>query len=132
MAAFSKVGIPSLCSVPLPETGRIPTQRAAAAIKAGDFCSLGTGGWSPTTTAGAGRRMAANDALAGEPVTFFGPGCRVRYGAPSGGSTTPGTLLYLSGSVAGGLDTTTAAPALVRALANDKGVFEGVVEILAS
>lgn len=61
---------------------------------------------------------------------MYGKGCRLRYGAPTGGSATPGTLLYLSTTVAGGLDTTANGSPLARVLANDKGVFEGVIEVL--
>lgn len=130
MAVFAKSGVPSPTSVPPMETDRINTQRAAAAIAAGDMCQLGAGGWSPTATFAPGLRMAAQSAAAGESVTLWNPRMRVRYGAPTGGATVPGTLLYLDAGAAGGLNTTALGAAVARALANSRGVFEGVIELL--
>jgi hypothetical protein len=133
MAVFTKVGLPSLTSVPQDSTARISCQKAAATIACGDICSLGAGGWTPTATAAAGLRMVWTPTAsvpAGTPVTPLNPGCRVRYGAPSGGSFTPGALLYLDAGAAGGLNTTSNGSPIARVLANSSGVFEGVIELL--
>ncbi len=134
MAVFTKSGIPSPVSVPLRDTDRQNTQRAAAAGDCGDFCSLGAGGWTPTATAAAALRMAwiGGGATfgAGESITIFNPGVRVRYAALTGSGIAPGTLFYLDAGAAGKLNTTANGAPLARACANAKGVFEGVIELL--
>lgn len=137
MAALAKSGIPSPCSVPLMETDRINTQRAAAPGQVGDICQLGAGGWSPAAQAAPGLRMVITGGAvngvpsfgAGDPITPLNPGVRMRF-ADSKAAIVPGTLFYLDAATPGGLaDAVNGAP-LARALANSKGVFEGVIELL--
>lgn len=130
MAAVTRVTPVSPATAPPSETDRVPCQKAAAAIVGGDFCSLGAGGWTPTSTMAPGVLMAAQDAKVGEPVTMWRPGMRIRYAAPSGSGLTPGALLYLSAGTAGALDTTATGTQAARCLANSQGVFEGVIELL--
>lgn len=103
MAAIVKVGTPSPCST-APAKDKLPGgYGTGAAIAAGDILSLHTDGLIYPATPGlvrAGVAAAGSDPN-GEPVTPT-TGLRFFYGA----GLTPGTPLYLSATVPGGLDTT--------------------------
>ena len=106
MAAVAKSGTPSPCS-PLPSwEHRISGLLAGEAIAAGDACYIKSDGkiWKATgAAANAAAKVngfAAAAAAVGEAVSLY-TNCRFHYGA----SLTPGTVYYLSGTAAGGLDT---------------------------
>lgn len=143
MSSLLRVSIPSPATAPLTETNRINAQRAAAAGNCGDFCQLGAGGWSPTATAAPALRLVLVGGFgttpgiasfgAGTSVTPLNPGVRINYavvGSTQTAAVTPGTLYYLDAGAAGGLNDTSNGAPLARALANSKGVFEGVIELL--
>lgn len=106
MAALAKSGTPSVSTAGGPEFSSKATRAAGEAISAGDACYIKSDGliWKSTgATATAPAQVdgfAMKDALAGEQVTICW-NVRFNYGA----AMVPGTPFYLSGTVAGGLDT---------------------------
>lgn len=105
MAAISKSGTPSLASVLPPANQKISGLLAGEALAAGDACHIKADGlvWRSTgAAANAAARVdgyAAQATATGEAVTLFFD-VNFRYGA----GLTPGARVYLSGTVAGGLD----------------------------
>lgn len=91
----------------------VDTGKAVSAWTAGDLLKLGASGWAKTT-AGATEAdgIALQDAYAGQ------QGCSIGIQGEMDGwsGMTPGTPLYPSGSVAGGLDTTAAGVIRVKAV----------------
>jgi hypothetical protein len=106
MAAVAKSGTPSLCSATPSAESQIPGLLAGAAIAAGDACYINADGRAyPATGAAANaaartRGFASAATTVGEAVTIY-RNVRFHYGA----GLTPGADYYLSGAVAGGLDT---------------------------
>jgi hypothetical protein len=104
MAEVAKVQPVSYCSVVPPQSATITGLAAGEAIVGGDACYIKTDGkaWKATGAAANAaalvRGLAFTDASVGEPVTLVDEG-NFRYGT----GLTPGTDLYLSGTVAGGL-----------------------------
>jgi hypothetical protein len=81
---------------------------AGVAIAAGDACYIDTATDRVLLSTGAAANaaayvdgFAATAAAIGQPVTLFRGGVHMHYGA----GLSPGTTLFLSGTVAGGLDT---------------------------
>lgn len=110
MSALSKSGTPSLCTV-LPGGGCFVGSglKAGEAIAAGDACYIkGSDGKVYLATGAAANAAALVDGFAaaaaalGEAVTLL---TDVEFHYASG--ATPGTRYYLSGTTAGGLDTST-------------------------
>lgn len=106
MAAVTKFGIPSLATTLPPPNNQLSGLVAGEAIAAGDACYIKSDGkiWLATGAAAAAaakvKGFAATSAAVGQGVTLFW-GVNFAYGT----ALTPGALYYLSGSVAGGLDT---------------------------
>jgi hypothetical protein len=111
MAAVAKSGTPSVAS-PTPTAEHVTVGRATEDIAAGDACYLfGTiVDGLPTVTRATGvaanaaavvEGFAAAAASSGEPVTLYREGVHMHYGS----GLTPGAGYFLSGAVAGGLDT---------------------------
>jgi hypothetical protein len=105
MAALTKSGTPTVCTV-LPDAGeRLGTFEAGEAIAAGDACLIASTGkvlLSNGAVADANALImgwAGHEAALGEPVTLWA-NVNFNYAATS---TTPGKLYYLSGTVEGGL-----------------------------
>ncbi len=100
MAAIAKSGTPSLATALPSHNEQIPGLRAGEAIAAGDLCRIGTNGLVVRTVgANAIHGVATVQAANGEAVTLYRS---VRLGYGSG--MVPGIRVYLSGTVAGGLD----------------------------
>lgn len=108
MAALAKSGVPSLCTVGADAGERIGTFIAAVAIAAGDACCLNSAGKVVLSTGAAANKaadvlgFAGTEAAIGEPVTLWAD---VNFGYGTSATVTPGAKYFLSGSVAGGLDT---------------------------
>jgi hypothetical protein len=109
MAAFTKTVTPSLATKLPCNAHRIGPLISSDAIAAGDACNIASDG-SVVRASGAAANALANvdgfamlPAASGRPVTLY-TGVDVSYGPAT---AVPGTRLYLSGSVAGGLDTAT-------------------------
>lgn len=103
MAAIPKSGTPSLASALPPQNEQIPGLVAGEALGAGDLCTIAADG--TVMQSGTGDRVhgvASEDTASGEAVTLY-RNVRFRYGS----GMTPGTSVYLSGTVAGGLDDAT-------------------------
>ncbi len=106
MAALAKSGTPSVCSATPSREHSIVGRLAGAAIAAGDACYLNADGKVYPSTGAAVNAAAVVDGFAAgaapinEGVTLFHD-VHFYYGA----GMTPGTNYYLSGTVAGGLDT---------------------------
>lgn len=101
MAAIAKVGTPSISSDNPPQSDLVGGANCGEAIGAGDILSLHSDGQLYRATPGTTRvGPAAKAADSGMEVTYT-RGLRFNYGS----GMTPGTLVYLSGSVPGGLDT---------------------------
>jgi len=111
MAAVAKSGTPSVATR-LPTHENKTVARASVAIAAGDACyltgtmsdnlalaALATG--AAANAAAVVEGFAAADAAAGEAVTLYRGGVHMHYGA----ALAPGAGYFLSGAVAGGLDT---------------------------
>lgn len=107
MAGVTKSGTPSLASAYPASENMLTGKVAGVAIAAGDACYINTDDTVLLSTGAAANAaayvdgFAATAAAAGQPVTLLRGGVHMHYGA----SLTPGTTLFLSGSVAGGLDT---------------------------
>lgn len=100
MAAIAKSGTPSVTSTRVPQNEQIPGLVAGEAIAAGDLCTIAADGTAMLSTAGDQvHGVAAMAAASGEAITLYR---NVRFGY--GASLTPGTVVRLSGAVAGGLD----------------------------
>jgi hypothetical protein len=103
MAEIAKSGEPSLASTVPAHENTLPLI-AGEAIAAGDACRLATDGRAYRASGAAAdanarvRGLAFKAASAGEAVTLLRSG-RMKYGA----GMVPGTPLFLSGTVAGGL-----------------------------
>ncbi len=106
MAAVAKSGTPSLCTAVPPASCQTFKGKAGEAITAGDACYVKSDGkaWLATgAAANAAAKVvgfAAGPADAGEAVTLYAD-LSMHYGA----AMTPGAVYYLSGTVAGALDT---------------------------
>ena len=106
MAAVSKSGTPSLSSDLVPQSNTTTGLLAGEAIAAGDACYIKSDGkvWLATgAAANAAAKVvgfAAQAAAVGEAITLFND---VNFNYGSG--LTPGAVYYLSGTTAGGLDT---------------------------
>lgn len=101
MAAIVKHGRPSLSSLTPPSNEAVSGLRAGEEIKAGDLCTVSEStGLVMKHTDGVVHGIATDqDRSAGESVTLF-RNVRVAYGK----GMTPGTAVFASASVAGGLD----------------------------
>lgn len=100
MAAIAKYGKPTLASLLPPSNEVISGRLAGEDIQAGDLCTINTTGVVLKRAGGATPRgVASIDASSGEAVTLYR---NVRFGYGKG--LTPGTDVYASTSVAGGLD----------------------------
>lgn len=109
MAAIAKSGVPSLASALPPQNEQIPGLLAGEAIGAGDIVMIaGTGRAMKRTATNRAVGWAGVPASSGEAVTIY-RNLRCAYGS----GMTPGTLVYTSNTVAGGIDTTAATEQLV-------------------
>lgn len=100
MAAIAKSGTPSPATRTPPQNEQISGLRAGEAIAAGDLCTIAADGTVMLASgAEVARGVAAMEAPVGEAVTLY-RSIRFGYGA----ALTPGTTVYLSGTVGGGLD----------------------------
>ncbi len=109
MAAITKTGIPSLSNAVPPPVVRLSGLQAGEAIAAGDACYINSAdnklyrsNGAAANAAAAVDGFAATGANLNEVLTLYWH-VNFRYGA----GLTPGTSLYLSGTVPGGLDTAT-------------------------
>ena len=109
MAALTKVGTPSVASLLPPANNKICDIVAGEALGAWDACYIkGSDGKAYKSTGAAANAAAVVDGFAakadaiGAPVTLFYD-VEVQYAT----GMTPGTNYYLSGTTAGGLDTST-------------------------
>lgn len=106
MAAVAKSGIPSLCSATPSAENQVPGLDAGEALGAGDVCYINAddrvylASGAAVGVAARVRGFAAAATAIGEAVTLYRQ-VRFNYGA----NLTPGADYYLSGTVAGGLDT---------------------------
>jgi len=105
MAAVAKSGRPSLATTVPGREHTITGKLATVAISAGDACRITPTGIALSVGAAVNDvavvdGFAASDCPVGEAVTLY-DGVHFHYGA----NMTVGTFLYLSGTVAGGLDT---------------------------
>lgn len=107
MAAITKTGIPSLSNAVPPPIVRLSGLYAGEAIAAGDACYINSAdnklyrsNGAAATAAAVVDGFAATGAALGEVLTIYWH-VNLRYGT----GLTPGTSLYLSGTVPGGLDT---------------------------
>lgn len=106
MAAVAKSGTPSLCSSLPPQSQQIAGLRAGEALGAGDACYIASTGLVMKSTGAAAnaaakvRGFAAEACAINEAVTLLFD-VNFAYGA----GLTPGADYFLSGAVAGGLDT---------------------------
>ena len=105
MAEIAKSGTPSLSSVTPPQSSTIVGLKAGENIAAGDACYIRASDGRVMRSSGAAANAAAKvrgyafvQANAGEAITLYF-GVNFRYGA----GLTPGTDVYLSGTVPGGL-----------------------------
>lgn len=109
MAAVTKSGTPSLATTLPASENMLTGLLAGEAIAAGDACRVHTDGTIMKSTGAAANAaayvdgFAATAAATGQPVTLFRGGVMMHYGS----GMAVGTTLYLSGTVAGGLDTAT-------------------------
>lgn len=105
MAALTKVGTPSLASVQPPPNNKVCDIVAGEALAAWDACYIKSDGkaWRSTGAAANAAAVVAGFAAApyavGMPVTLFFD-VEAQYAT----GMTPGTPYFLSGTVAGGLD----------------------------
>ncbi|GCE49192.1 hypothetical protein EI42_06005 [Thermosporothrix hazakensis] len=106
MAAITKSGTPSLSSATPPPNNRLSGLYAGEVIAAGDACVIKNDGkiYRASGAANDGNAVvdgfAATSAAPGESLSLYW-GVNFNYGK----NLTPGTSLYLSGTVPGGLDT---------------------------
>ena len=107
MAAIAKAGIPSLSTLTPGNEHKFSGLYAGEAIGAGDACYINSTDGKLYRSSGVAANAAAvvdgyaaQNYLAGDAMTIFW-GVNFAYGA----GLTPGTSLYLSGTVPGGLDT---------------------------
>lgn len=100
MAAISKSGTPSLATALPPQNEQIPGLRTGENIGGGDLCTVASTGLVMLRTTGPVHGVAALPASNGEAVTLYR---NVRFGY--GVALIPGSLVYPSATVPGGLDT---------------------------
>lgn len=133
MAELAKKGTPTPSTVG-PDAGeRLGTFTADVAIAAGDACRLTSTGCTPSSGAAANANArihgwAGHAAAAGEKVTLW---ANINFAYGEASDITPGDPLYLSATVAGGLNTSATTGGTVPAAFGLPGGRIRVKEVLA-